>query len=108
MDLKPTRTSSDCGVSLWGFLFNWCGVLWFQLVGSFISDFLGGVLFSTHYLRWGLLLSRFRIIILKASGAAKGPHHRPQHGPEKIIVLGVYGEGGAVKLKTAAQNECSM
>ena len=45
MDLKPTRTSSDCGVSLWGFGFNWSGVLWFQLVESFISDFLGGVLF---------------------------------------------------------------
>ena len=68
VDLKLLRTSSDCGVPLWGFSFNWSGVLWFQSVESLISGFLGGVLFYTHYLRWSLLLARFRIIILKEGG----------------------------------------
>ena len=68
VDLKPLCTSSHCEVPLWGFNFNWSGILWFKLVESFILYFLGGVLFYTHYLRWSLFLARFRIIILKEGG----------------------------------------
>ena len=94
VDLKLPRTSSDCGVPLWGFSFNWSGVLWFQSVESLISGFLGGVLFYTHYLRWSLLLARFRIIILKAIGVAHGLHHGPQNGPAKrICARSLWGRG---------------
>ena len=66
--IRPLCTSSDCGVPLWGFNFNWSGILWFKLVESFISYFFGGVFFYTHYLRWSLFLARFRIITLKERG----------------------------------------
>ena len=110
VDLKPLCTSSHCEVPLWGFNFNWSGVLWFKLVESFILYFLGGVLFYTHYLRWSLFLARFRIIILKERGQPLDSTraHRPRATESNFNVLGVYGEGGAGKMETAAQNECCM
>ena len=56
--------------------------------------FLSGVFFYTHYLRWSLLLARFRIIILKAIGVAHGLHHGPQNGPAKrICARSLWGRG---------------
>ena len=75
------RLGAASHVFRFGLQFVLHGVLWFELVESFILCFFGGVLFYTHYLRWSLFLSRFRIIILKERGATTGLHH----GSEKLI-----------------------
>ena len=95
---KAPQKSTSCTtykcVCIPPFSFNRSGVLWFQSVESLISGFLGGILFYTHYLRWSLLLARFRIIILKAIGVAHGLHHRPQNGPAKrICARSLWGRG---------------
>ena len=79
--LIKNRLGAASHVCRCGFQFILKGVLWLGLAESFILYFLGGVLSYTHYLRWSLFLSRFRIIILKERGATTGIHH----GSEKLI-----------------------
>ena len=78
--IKIRRGAASHGFRF-GLQFALNGVLWFELVESFLLYVLGGVFFYPHYLRWSVFLSRFRIIILKERGATTGLHH----GSEKLI-----------------------
>ena len=100
---KKSVGGSFARVPLWVSIhFEWSLVV--RVGGVLYFIFLGGVLFYTHYLRWSLFLSRFRIIILKERGPATGFHH----GSEKLICARSLWGRGAGKMETAAQNEGYM